>query len=226
MMRINLLPQSVAEATQPDVAESPSTFQARVFGLAFVGVAVVVSFAWWVVGVWKGRLDSQMAAEKAEATRLARVAAENKRYELELQEINRRIAAVQALDENRRGPVAFLVSLQQAVNRAPALNLTSVGPKDGRTAMNGAASMVTAVADLVAALQTSEGYQDVLLREYHEDDDKAGRVRFKFNLDFTFQPPPLPPAAAGSLPSAARPAGAAAAAPAVSQQPAAEKRHG
>lgn len=223
MMRINLLAQSVTEETQPQTAESPSAFQARVFVMAFVGVATVIGFAWWLLGVWKARLDSQLAVEDAEAQRLAGVAAENKRYESELQEINRRIAAVQALEDNRRGPVAFLILLQQAVNRAPALNLISVGPKDGRVAVNGAASSVTAVADLVSALQASEGYQDVLLREYHEDDDKAGRVRFKFNLDFTFQPP-APAVAAGAPPSATKPA--ATGPPAGRPQPAAENSHG
>jgi Tfp pilus assembly protein PilN len=223
MMRINLLVQPAAEEAQPQTPESPQAFQARVFVLAFVGVATVVSFAWWLLGVWQGRLDSQKAAEKAETNRLAGVAAENKRYETELQEINRRIAAVQALADNRRGPVAFLTSLQEAVNRAPALNLMSVGPRDGRVALNGAASSVTAVADLVSALQASDGYQDVLLREYHEDDDKVGRVRFKFNLDFMFQPPP-PAVAAGVPPATAKPA--VAAPPAERPQTVAEKHHG
>lgn len=223
MMRINLLAQPVGEETQAQTAESPSAFQTRVFALAFVGVAAVVSFAWWALGLWKGRLDSQMAVEKAETSRLAGVAAENKRYESELAEINRRIGAVQALADNRRGPVAFLISLQEGVNRAPSLNLMSVGPKDGRVAVNGAASSVTAVADLVSALQTSEGYQDVLLREYHEDDDKAGRVRFKFSLDFMFQPP-APVVTAGPPSPPAKPA--AATLPPDHPQAAAEKRHG
>jgi len=222
MMRINLLAQSAAEETQSQAAESPSTFQAKVFGLAFAVVAGLVSFAWWGLGVWQGRFDSQMAVEKAEANRLAGIAAENKRYESELQELNRRIAAVQALEDNRHGPVAFLVSLQEAVNHTPALNLLSVGPKDGRIALSGEAATETALADLVAALQTSNGYRDVLLREYHEDDGQGGHVSFKFSLDFVFEPP-------GQASAAAPPANAskpAVPAPAERLQNSPETHHG
>jgi len=222
MMRINLLAQPVAEETQPQVAESPSAFQARVFALAFVGVAAVLSFAWWVVGAWHGRLDTQMAVEKAEVNRLAGIAAENNRYESELQELNRRIAAVQALEVNRHGPVAFLVSLQEAVNHTPALNLLSVGSKDGRIVVSGEAPAETALADLVTALQASNGYRDVLLREYHEDDGNGGRVSFKFSLDFIFEPPEEGTAAATPV-NASKPA---ASAPAERPQSSRETHHG
>jgi len=223
MMRINLFAESMADEPQAQPAGSPAAFQARVFAAAFVAVAMMLSAAWWLVGVWQTKLDGRMAVEKSEADRLAGVAAENKRYDSELQEINRRIAAVQSLEDNRRGPTAFLTSLQEAVSRAPALNLVSVGPKDGRMALNGAASSVTAVADLVAALESSQGYHDVLLREYHEDDMKSGALRFKFALDFLFQPP-APALAVGSPPPAA--AKPLAAAPAARPQTVAEKPHG
>jgi Tfp pilus assembly protein PilN len=219
MIRINLLAESIGDEPQPQIAESPAAFQGRVFAIAIVAVATALSAAWWLLGVWQTRLDSQMAAAKSEANRLAGVVAENKRYESDIQEINRRIAAVQSLEDSRRGPVAFLVSLQEAVNRAPALHLLSVSPKDGRLAVNGAASSVTAVADLVAALEASQGYQDVMLREYHEDDDRSGAARFKFSLDFLFRA--ATPAASPTFP--AKSAGPAAAGRA---EPAAEKRHG
>jgi len=222
MMRINLFAESVADEPQAQAAGSPAAFQGRVFAAAFGAVAIVLSAAWWLVGTWQTRLDAQMSVEKLEADRLAGVAAENKRYDSELQEINRRIAAVQSLEDNRRGPVAFLRSLQEAVSRAPALNLVSVGPKEGRLTLNGAASSVTAVADLVAALESSQGYHDVLLREYHEDDMKSGALRFKFALDFMFQPP-VPALATAPPPAAAKPV---AAAPAARPQAVVEKPHG
>jgi Tfp pilus assembly protein PilN len=222
MMRINLFAESVTDEPQAQSMASPQAFQAGVFGAAFGGIAIVLSAAWWLLGVWQTRLDSQKAVENSEANRLAGVAAENKRYDSELQEINRRIAAVQSLEDNRRGPVAFLTSLQEAVNRASALNLVSVGPREGRLALNGAASSVSAVADLVAALESSQGYQDVLLREYHEDDMKSGAMRFKFALDFTFKPP-APALATGSPSAAVKPA---VAAPAARPQPVVEKPHG
>lgn len=222
MMRINLFAESDADEPQAQPVGSPAAFQARIFAAAFGAAAMLLSVAWWLVGVWQTRLDSQMVVEKSEANRLAGVAAENKRYDTELQEINRRIAAVQALEDNRRGPVALLTSLQEAVSRAPALNLLSVGPKDGRLGLNGAASSVTALADLVAALESSQGYHDVLLREYHEDDMKSGAVRFKFALDFVFQPP-APALAAESPPVAAKPV---AAAPVARPQAVVEKPHG
>ncbi len=221
MMRINLLAETVADDPQAQPVRSPAVFQGRVFGLTFAVVAAILGTAWWLLGVWQTRLDSQKAAAKVEASRVAGIAAENKRYESEVQEINRRIAAVQSLEDNRRGPVAFLVTLQEAVNRAPALNLVSVAPRDGRLSLNGAAASVTAVADLVAALEASEGYHAVMLREYHEDDDKGLGVRFKFSVDFIFQPPPALAAAAQA--SGAKPVTAA---PASGVPASAEKHHG
>lgn len=221
MIHINLLADSVAEEVEAPVYTSPAVFQGRAFGIAFGAVAIVLGTAWWLLGLWQARLDSQMAAEKAEANRLAAVGAENKRYTAELADMNRRIAAVQALEDNRRGPVAFMVSLQAAVNRAPALYLVTAASKDGRIALSGSAESVTAVADLVGALEASAGYSDVLLREYHEDDAKDGRVFFKFGLDFMFQPPAAllaitPPA------SEVKPV----AAPAAQPKPNPEKSHG
>ena len=221
MIRINLLAESTWDDVPAADAGSPAAFQARILGVCCLAVASLLGAAWWLLGSWRARLDSRMAMEQSQATRMAGVAAENRRYDLEVQDINRRIAAVRSLEANRQGPVAFLVSLQSAANRSPGLYLLSAGPKDGGLALSGAAGSVTAVADLVAALEASDGYRDVRLREYHEDDGKSGQVRYKFSVDCTYQPP----AAAGTAPAGAT-AGPPPASSGEGLQPGAEKHHG
>jgi Tfp pilus assembly protein PilN len=222
MMRINLLAEAACDETRSPIAGPAAAFQARVFALSLAAVVALLGAAWWLLGAWQTRLDARMAAEKSESNRLASIGAENKRYQSDLQDVNRRIAAVELLESNRRGPVEFLASLEEAVNRAPGLYLTSVGSKDGRLALSGEAGSVAPIADLVTALQGSGGYHDVSLREYHQDDDKDGRVRFKYSLDFTFQPP----AAAVVAAPPASDAKVTGPVPAERPQASAEKRHG
>lgn len=211
MMRINLLEHAEHDTSEPQPAGSASTFQTAVFVGTLLGVALVLGTTYWLLSGWQGRLNQQMAMEKSEAARLARIRQQNLRYEADLQDLNRRIAAVQVLEDNRRGPGEMMTALATAVNRAPGLYLLSVTPKDGRLKLSGAAASVPALASLANALQVSESLHDVQLREYHEDDGAAEAVRFKFSLDCVYRAaaaPSAPVKTAMAAPAVAHPAAA------------------
>ncbi|HUI41918.1 MAG TPA: PilN domain-containing protein, partial [Terriglobia bacterium] len=86
------------------------------------------------------------------------------------------------------GPTRLMMLVAAAVQAAPGLYLQSVSPKADRLLFSGSSRSVTSVASLVAKLENTPTIHDVELRQYFEDDDKDGRLNFKFDLDFAYQP--------------------------------------
>jgi len=190
MIRINLLEGARRErGTKPEAGSEAAAFQAQVFIGALLAAGVLVGGSYWFLSHRLDELNRQMDVEKREAARLAVIQAENTRYEADLKDIDRRIAAIQTLEDNRHGPTDLMMLLAGVVNRAPGLYLTSVTPREGRLLFNGASSSETSIAGFVGALKATDSFQDVQLREFYEDDDKDGRVNFKFTLDCIYSPP-------------------------------------
>lgn len=208
MIRINLLEGTRREFDVKPETASSSAFPAKVFGVTILAAGLLLAAAYGFITHRLTQLGKQLAVENAEAARLAVIRTENLRYEVQLRDIERRMAAVQTLQDNRQGPTRLMTLVAAAVNRAPGLYLQSVTPKEDRLQMSGTSRSVTSVAGLVAALETTANIHDVELREYYQDDDKDGRVDFRFNLDFVYQPAggaAVPKPVAGPA-SAARPA--------------------
>lgn len=203
MIRINLL-----EGATPSLQPKPgpaSSFPAKVFGGTLLAAAIVVGGCYWYLDRQLTRLGQQLEAERREAARLAAIQAENTRYEAQLRDIERRIAAIQALENNRQGPSDLMTVLGATVNRTAALYLVSVSPKEGRLVVNGLTGSVVFIADFIAALRAAGDFQDVQLRQYFED-DREGQVSFRFNLDCVYKPPTAAaPNPTGASTSAARP---------------------
>lgn len=186
MIRINLL-----EGAAPAVAPKPgaaSSLPAKAFGATLLGAAVVVGACYWYLDRQVTRLGEQLDVEKREAARLAAIQAENTRYEAQLRDIDRRIAAIQTLENNRQGPSDLMAELGAIVNRITGLYLISVSPRENRLVVSGLAGSVVSIADFVGALRTAADFQDVQLRQYFED-DREGQVNFRFNLDCVYKPP-------------------------------------
>lgn len=188
MIRINLLEGTGRQADTAPPTGSAARFQARVFLLTLLAAAVLTAAAYTWVSYRKSMLDSQLATENAEAARLAAIGRENARYEAQLRDIERRMVAIQSLEDNRQGPGRLMSLVADAVNRAPGLYLESVTPKNDRLIFAGTSRSVIAIASLVAALESAPDAHDVELREYYENDQKDGEIAYKFNVDCKFQP--------------------------------------
>lgn len=189
MIRINLLEGARRERqTKPEVGSEAATFQAQILIGALLAAGVLVGGAYWFLNRRLTELNRQLDMERREAARLAAIQAENTRYEADLKDINRRIAAVQTLEDNRHGPTDLMMLLAGIVNRAPGLYLISIAPREGRLLFNGASSSVTSIAGFFRELNAAGNFHDVQLREFYEDDEKDGRVNFKFSLDCIYSP--------------------------------------
>lgn len=199
MIRINLLEGATREAApKPGAA---SSFPAQVFGATLLAAGALLGACYWYLNGQVTKLGEELEAQKREAARLAAIQAENTRYEGQLRDIQRRIDAIQTLQNNRHGPSELMTLLGGIVNRTAGLYLASVSPKDNRLLVSGIAGSAASIADFVEALRTAQEFQDVQLQQYFEE-DREGQVGFKFNLDCVYKPPT---SAAPSSPPAASP---------------------
>jgi len=201
MIRINLLGET-ARASEIRAPEGPALPVARLalaFGASLVVCLGVVGILGWVWGRQVDRLHQELTKEQAEQARLAAVAAENKRYEREIREVQARISTIQALENARTGPVDLMNSLADSVDRANDLYLLSVKADGGRLVLKGESGSVRSIADFIAALKRQGSFYEVHLQQYYQDDESA-RVNFKFDLDCVYSHGGPPPAPASNTP--------------------------
>jgi Tfp pilus assembly protein PilN len=203
MTRINLIEGAQREFEPAPEPGSASNFQTKVFLVTALAAGVLIGGVYAFFAHRTAVLDKQLAVESAEAAHLAAVRAVNDRYKAQLADIERRMMAIQALEANRQGPSELMTLVANAVNRAPGLFLQSVQPKDNKLQFAGSSRSVTAIAGLVAALETTADVHDVQLRDFYEDDDKDGSLSYKFDLDCVFEPG----AGSGTATAPASPAG-------------------
>lgn len=189
-VRINLLAGAAREVEEaPSEPASPAAFVVQTLVAGLVVSALLVAAAYWVFNRRLDQINQQMEAERREAARLSVIQAANSRYSTELQDINRRIDVLQLLEAGRRSPEQLMTQLAGMVNGAPELYLMSVTPQGGRITLSGVSNSVTSIATFVRSFQTGDGFGDVQLREYYEDDEKDGRVSYKFSLEFSYVAP-------------------------------------
>jgi len=197
MIRINLLGET-AKATEVRGSQGPAppvASLALAFGASLVVCLGVVGLLGWLWGRQVDRLQVELKKQQAEQARLVAVAAENKRYEQEIVEVQARISTIQGLENARTGPVDLLNSLADTVNRANDLYLLSVKAEGGRLILKGESGSPRSIADFIAALKREGDFYEVHLQQYYQDDENE-RMNFKFDLDCVYSrggPPPPPP---------------------------------
>jgi type IV pilus assembly protein PilN len=210
MIKINLL--GVAQPTARPAGPPPTVArQVLIFGISAVVCALVVLFFWRIWSTEIARLNEEKVKQQREAERLAQIRAENQRYLTQRQQLERRINTIQQLQQGRVGPVDMMIHLGNVVNRTNDLYLLTVSPEGARIAIRGQSNTVHSIANFIADLKNSGGFQDVQLRQYYQD-DQFDRLSFKFNLDCAYQLPAVaPPPGAGQQAAApaapGRPAG-------------------
>ncbi|MGH9430478.1 MAG: PilN domain-containing protein [Terriglobia bacterium] len=189
MIRVNLIqPVGMPVETAAAVAISAN---AKKQGMALavsalICIAIVGSIYW----LWSHQIvqaTQQLALERAEATRLARIQAENERFHVELMAIQAHIAIIQELNKAREGPKDLMTVLGATVNRANGLYLVSVAGQGAELKIHGESQYVNSIADFITALKQAGSFDDVQLQRLFEDDHKD-RVNFTFDLTCVYKP--------------------------------------
>jgi Tfp pilus assembly protein PilN len=148
----------------------------------------IISLFYWGWNHEISGLNGKIDAARIEATRLAGIEAQNRRYTDELAQIENHITVIEALEQNRTGPQDLMAKLGNAVGGIRGVYLLSVKPGNGRLEIDGQADYVNAIADFISALQNDPSFQKVELHQVFEDDQNT-QVSFKFDLVCLYTPP-------------------------------------
>jgi Tfp pilus assembly protein PilN len=188
MIKINLLgiaPPPIAAAAGP-----PST---RTFQVGVIVASVVVSFA--VVGfiwrLWTSAVKEEtdrINKEKTRQTELKDIKVQYDRYVMQLAELKRIEATIDALQAAKVGPKEEMTALGDVVNRTNDLYLFKMSPAGDRIVLDGLSGSVESMANFLSSLAKSGYFQDVQLRRFFQDDQKE-RLSYKFTVDMVYKSP-------------------------------------
>jgi Tfp pilus assembly protein PilN len=214
MIRINLLGR-----TRPKAARSAVPLEATLQFILLVAALVMgfglLSIHYWQMDKENRQLLAHIQKQTGEKARLEQVKQQVDYFEKQKAILQQRIAVIETLQRNRTGGQELLDAIANTVSRTDTLWLTSVERKDNALTINGSAGSVNAVANYITQLKRSGYFQQVEIKEMHQDANNKAVEIFIFSLtaQFGLPGPTGAPAsttnssAAGTPASVKRPAG-------------------
>jgi type IV pilus assembly protein PilN len=188
MIRINLLGRSRPKAVRQAVPLE-ATLQ-----LVFLIVALVFSFGLLYIHYWQmDKEDKQVLAhiqkQRGEKARLEQLKQQVDNFEKQKAVLQQKIAVIEELQRNRTGGQQLLDAIANTVGRVDTVWLTSVDRKADVLSINGSAGSIDAVANYITQLKRSGYFQQVEIKESHQDTTNKAVQLFIFTLTAEFAPP-------------------------------------
>jgi Tfp pilus assembly protein PilN len=185
MIRINLLGRSRPKTTRSAVPIEAS------LQYVFLAVALVVS-----VGVLYGHyllMDRENTAvlahiqkQTGEKARLEALKQQVDNFEKQKAVLQQRIAVIEQLQRNRTGGQELMDAVANTVSRTDTLWLTSVDRKGDTLSINGQAGSINSIANYITQLKRSGYFQEVEIKESHQDPGSKDVEVFVFTLTAKF----------------------------------------
>jgi len=190
MIRINLLGRARPKAVRQAVPLE-ATLQ-----VVFLLVVLVFSFGFLTIHFWQmDKEDKQVLAhiqkQRGEKARLEQLKQQVDNFEKQKAVLQQRIAVIEELQRNRTGGQQLLDAIANTVGRTDTLWLNSVDRKGDSLSINGSAGSIDAVANYITQLKRSGYFQQVEIRESHQDPSNKAVQLFLFSLTAQFAPPGL-----------------------------------
>ena len=191
MIRINLLgrarPKAVRQAVPLEAA----------LQLGLLVAALAFSFGLLSIHYWQmDKEDKQVLAriqkQKGEKARLEQLKQQVDNFEKQKKVLQQRIGVIEELQRNRIGGQQLLEAIANTVSRTDTLWLTSVERKGDTLSINGSAGSIDAVANYITQLKRSGYFQQVEIKESHQDATNKAVQIFIFTLTPQFAPPGTP----------------------------------
>ena len=187
MIRINLLGRARPKAARQAVPLE-ATLQ-----LVFLAVALVFSFGLLYIHYWQmDKEDKQVLAhiqkQRGEKARLEQLKQQVDNFDKQKGVLQQRIAVIEELQRNRTGGQQLLDAIANTVSRTDTVWLTSVERKGDSLAINGSAGSIDAVANYITQLKRSGYFQQVEIKESHQDTSNKAVQIFVFTLTAQFAP--------------------------------------
>jgi Tfp pilus assembly protein PilN len=204
MIRINLLGRSRPKAVRQAVPLE-ATLQ-----LVFLLVALVFSFGLLYIHYWQmEKEDKQVLAhiqkQRGEKARLEQLKQQVDNFEKQKAVLQQKIAVIEELQRNRTGGQQLLDAIANTVGRSDTVWLTSVSRKADVLSIVGSAGSIDAVANYITQLKRSGYFQQVEIKESHQDTTNRAVQLFIFTLTAQFAPPSATSASAATATASPNP---------------------
>ena len=185
MIRINLLGRTRPKATRTSVPMEAS------LQYVLLAVALLVSMGtlyghYLLMDRENTRVLAHIQKQMGEKARLEQLKVQVENFEKQKGVLQQRIAVIEQLQRNRTGGQEFMDAIANTVDRTDTLWLTSVARKGDDLTIIGSAGSINAVANYITQLKRSGYFQQVEIKESHQDTtDKAVQI-FDFTLTAKF----------------------------------------
>lgn len=177
MIKINLLREPSAPRKGARIGSKISGGLLYTLIIAAVAVAAVV---WWYFSLTSTLADqrAELADLERESRSLAQVKANIERSEKVKAALDTRVALIERMQRDQRGPVLLMNAVLQCIPSEPKLWMTSMAQRARNVTLEGFAFDVPAIADFIASLSKTPPFASVEL-EYWED--QGGVIKYKLN---------------------------------------------
>jgi len=214
MIRINLLGRARPKAVRQAVPLE-ATLQ-----VVFLLAALAFSFGLLAIHYFQmDKEDKQVLAhiqkQRGEKARLEQLKQQVDNFEKQKAVLQQKIAVIEELQRNRIGGQQLLDAIANTVGRTDTVWLTSVDRKANVLSINGSAGSIDAVANYITQLKRSGYFDQVEIKESHQDATNKAVQLFLFTLTAQFAPPSTTAASATTATSTPGPNSATPGSPAV-----------
>jgi type IV pilus assembly protein PilN len=199
MIRINLLGRVRPKAARQTVPLE-STLQIILLAAA---LAISVGVLWYYWAQLNGQvhtLQADIEKQQGEKARLENLKAQVESFQREKDVLQQRINVIEQLQRNRTGGQELMDALANTVVRTDTLWLTSVTRKGDSLSIQGDAASINAVANFITELKRSGYFDQIEIKESHQDPGEKAVQTFIFELTAQFA---LPQARTAAAPAAA-----------------------
>jgi Tfp pilus assembly protein PilN len=205
MIRINLLGRTRPKATRTSVPIE-ATLQYILLAIALIASCGILYGHYMLMDRENKQVLAHIQKQLGEKARLEQLKVQVENFEKQKTVLQQRISVIEQLQRNRTGGQEFLDAVANTVSRTDTLWLTSVERKGDGLTINGAAGSINAVANYITQLKRSGYFQNVEIKESHQDDTNKAVEVFVFSLTAQFGlPQPAGAPALASPPAAAAP---------------------
>jgi len=195
MIRINLL---AGERERPKTkAAVPFDIGQKVTlvcSLILVAAALGIGWWWWSLDREKARIASDISEAQRETARLKSILQQVSAFDKQKQQLQQRVALIEALRKGQSGGVHMLDELSKALPEM--LWLTQLKQDGGELTIEGRCTTLTALSDLVANLEHSRYFRKPveIVDSQVDNTQTQGPELIKFALKATFAIPGMQPA--------------------------------
>ena len=204
MIRINLLGRARPKATRTAVPIE-ATLQYVLLAIALVASIGILWGHYLLMDQENKKVLALIQKHTGEKAHLEQIKVQVENFEKQKTILQQRISVIEQLQRNRTGGQELLEAIANTVSRTDTLWLTSVERKDDALTIVGSAGSINAVANYITQLKRSGYFQNVEIKESHQDESNKAVEIFQFSLTAQFglpQSTSTPAPASSSVPSA------------------------